>query len=203
MADNKLPDIYVGVKELKNPKGIKPTLDTEIPKVKPSPMPGGAKMWRGDESETLRKPRTESKSYRYMDTVNPPKSQIEPDPNAIRSFKKGTDYVPKTGTYKLHEGEAVIPKEKNMMANPIKDSVMGEKKPKKEIKEIRTRKAKSGGYIHEHHHTAPEHHPMEEHATQSQDGMVDHMMQHMGEPNPGEEAAEGGAEAGPMPQAGM
>ena len=65
-------------------------------------------------------------------------------------------------------------------------------KPKKEIKEIRTRKAKSGGYVHEHHHTHPEHHPAEEHVSPDQDAMVEHMMQHMGEPNPGEAEADAG-----------
>ena len=32
----------------------------------------------------------------------------------LASFKEGTDYVPKTGLYKLHEGEAVKTKEENM-----------------------------------------------------------------------------------------
>ena len=32
----------------------------------------------------------------------------------LGSFKDGTNYVPKTGNYKLHEGEAVVPKEENM-----------------------------------------------------------------------------------------
>lgn len=65
-------------------------------------------------------------------------------------------------------------------------------KPKKEIEHIRTRKAKSGGYIHEHHHTHPEHYPPESHVSADQDAMVDHMMSHMGEPNPGEAEADAG-----------
>src|ERR1017187_5365921 len=35
----------------------------------------------------------------------------------LGSFKHGTDYVPKTGNYKLHEGEAVTPKEDNPMSD--------------------------------------------------------------------------------------
>jgi hypothetical protein len=68
-------------------------------------------------------------------------------------------------------------------------------KPKKEIHEIRTRKAKTGGYIHEHHHTHPEYHKMEEHTSPDQDAMVSHMMEHMGQPNPGEADADAGSEA--------
>lgn len=61
------------------------------------------------------------------------------------------------------------------------------KAPKKEVHEIRTRKGKSGGFLHEHHHTDPAKHPMEEHVSPDQDAMVQHMMQNMGTPNPGED----------------
>ena len=83
--------------------------------------------------------------------------------------------------------------------------------PKKEIHHISTRKA-GKGYIHEHHHTHPEHHKMEEHTSADQDGMVDHMMQNMGQPNPGEAEADAGQSgipqgvpsptSQPLPQAG-
>jgi hypothetical protein len=80
-----------------------------------------------------------------------------------------------------------------------------EDKPKKEIEHIRTRKVKNskGGhsYLHEHHHTHPEHYPKEEYASNNQDEMVDHMMQHMGEQNPGEVEADAGQVAPPQPQA--
>jgi hypothetical protein len=97
----------------------------------------------------------------------------------LMGYKKGTSYVPKTGKAILHEGEAVIPKEKNnpmglaeaALAHPDRETP---KKPAKRIKEIRTRKAKSGGYIHEHHHTSPEH-PMEEHTSADDAGMLSHM----------------------------
>jgi hypothetical protein len=119
------------------------------------------------------------------------------------SYKKGTDYVPETGPAKLHKGEAVLKKEDAdkyragaAMAHgmgSLSDELGGkEAKPKKEIKHIVTKKAKSGGYIHEHHHTHPEHHPMEEHVSKDQDGMVSHMLENMGEPNPGETEADGG-----------
>lgn len=113
------------------------------------------------------------------------------------SYKHGTDYVPKTGPAVLHEGERVVTKEDNMKHNDIMSAAHnhlgGEAaKPKKEIDHIRTKKAKSGGYIHEHHHTHPEHHPMESHVSADQEAMVGHMMEHMGEPNPGEASADAG-----------
>lgn len=76
-----------------------------------------------------------------------------------------------------------------------------EKVPAKEVKEIRTRKGKTGGYIHEHHHTSPEHHPMEEHTSPNQDAMVAHMMQNMGSQNPGEAEADAGQSGIPNPSA--
>jgi hypothetical protein len=72
--------------------------------------------------------------------------------------------------------------------------------PKKEIHHISTRKA-GKGYIHEHHHTHPEHHPMTEHTSADQDGMVEHMMQNMGQANPGEAEADAG-QSGIQPQTG-
>lgn len=64
--------------------------------------------------------------------------------------------------------------------------------PEKKIKHIVTRKSANGGHVHEHHHTHPDVHPMEEHTTQGDDGMVGHMMDNMGTPNPGEAQADAG-----------
>lgn len=76
-------------------------------------------------------------------------------------------------------------------------------KPKKEIKEIRVRKSHNGGHVitHEHHH--PEHHPNETHTTKGDDALAEHMLQHAGTPNPGEQEADptGGAAAGADPNA--
>jgi hypothetical protein len=139
----------------------------------------------------------------------------------LGSFKKGTSHVPKTGLYKLHEGEAVIPKEKNMdsMKDKMTEALGGEaKKPKKEIKEMVHRKTTNGKHIivHKHHH--PEHHPDEEHAMENMAAVHQHMEDHAGSPNDGEgaeSAAPAGAAqmtaapspaapaAGPTPTAGM
>lgn len=54
-------------------------------------------------------------------------------------------------------------------------------KPKKEIKEVRTRKGKSGGFIHEHHHTHSDHHPVEEHTSANDQAMMAHMAASMGQ----------------------
>ncbi len=120
------------------------------------------------------------------------------------SYKHGTDYVPKTGPAILHKGEAVLNKheaEQHRIYGHTAEALGGEQeKAKKVIKEIRTRRGHKGGYIHEHHHTVPEQHPMEEHVSPDQDAMVSHMMEHMGQPNPGEAEADAGQ--GGMPDAG-
>lgn len=131
----------------------------------------------------------------------------------LGSFEKGTSHVPKTGIYKLHEGEAVIPKDKNMdsMKDKMMDSLGGDKKPKKEIKEMVHSKSHNGHHIvvHKHHH--PEHHPDETHTLDDMAALHAHMDQHAGEPNEGEgpeSAPQGGAAApmtaapSPMPPAG-
>jgi hypothetical protein len=123
----------------------------------------------------------------------------------IKSYKKGTDYVPKTGPAILHQGEKVIPAKDNKVDNKVDktyDLVKGmgkhEAAPKKEIAHIKTSKAHGGGYVHEHHHTRPEHHPVEHHVSKDQDAMVDHMMQHMGDQNPGEADADAGQSGVPV-----
>lgn len=116
----------------------------------------------------------------------------------LGSYEKGTSHVPKTGIYKLHEGEAVIPKDKNMadVKDKMMESLGGEKKPKKEIKEMVHRKTANGKHIvtHKHHH--PEHHPDEDHAMNDMAELHQHMEDHAGTPNEGEgpeSAPQGGA----------
>ena len=116
----------------------------------------------------------------------------------LGSYEKGTSHVPKTGVYKLHKGEAVIPKDKNMdsMKDKMTEALGGEaKKPKKEIKEMVHRKTANGKHIvtHKHHH--PEHHPDEEHAMENMAQLHQHMEDHAGTPNDGE-GAESAAPAG-------
>ena len=130
---------------------------------------------------------------------------------AMPSHKDGTDYVTKTGPAKLHKGEAVLKKEdadklraakdKGMAKHSAMDAVAGElggkkeETPKKEIKHIIVRKAKNkeGKHvnIHTHVHTHPAH-PDEEHTTEGNDQLVDHMLENQGEPNPGEAEANAG-----------
>jgi hypothetical protein len=81
------------------------------------------------------------------------------------------------------------------MANDVYDSLKEhmsghEEKPAKVLHHIRTRKA-GKGYIHEHHFTHPTHNT-EEHTSPDQDGMVDHMLTHLGNENPGEAEADAG-----------
>ena len=99
-------------------------------------------------------------SFKKEPTTKPKPVTNKPLP----SYKKGTDYVPKTGTAKLHQGEAVLKKEDSEKyrnakdKNMSKESVMKEaasslagkpeEKPKKEISHIVTHKAKGGAYVH-------------------------------------------------------
>jgi hypothetical protein len=75
-------------------------------------------------------------------------------------------------------------------------------KPAKEIDHIKSYKSKtSGDTIHEHHHTHPEHHPMEKHTKRGDDEMAAHMMANLGTPNPGETADTGPAGPATPPDA--
>ena len=42
--------------------------------------------------------------------------EASPFSQILGSYATGTSYVPKTGTYQLHEGEAVVPKAQNPAA---------------------------------------------------------------------------------------
>jgi hypothetical protein len=119
----------------------------------------------------------------------------------LGSFKHGTDYVPKTGVYKLHEGEAVKTKEENKMDAFAHVPGRTEDKPKKEVHEIRTRKAKSGGFIHEHHHTHPEHHKMEEHTSPNMKSAMTHLNDHMGDGSSASDVMSDAGSANPDTQA--
>lgn len=134
-----------------------------------------------------------NKNAKFGDKKGEKRISVDDMLKPLGSYKKGTPHVPETGVYKLHEGEAVIPAEKNPYA-----TVPGRKprKAKKVVKHITTRKAK-GGYIAENHHTEPGEHPMEEHVLPDMASLQGHMEDHMGSP----EAGAPDAEAAPEPQA--
>ena len=109
--------------------------------------------------------------------------------------------VPKSGTYLMQKGEHVLtPEKKHMMhhALSLAETALGHSEdkepemPKKEIKEMRIRRGASGGHVVIHVNNAPHLHPDEEHVTGSTDGLVDHVMEHMTDPDEGEEEAEMG-----------
>ena len=130
----------------------------------------------------------------------PPEKRIDVDRfiKPLGSFKDGTDYVPKTGPYQLHEGEKVTSAKDNMDSK-VFDMVPGksasEKKPAKHIKEIRTTRAHDGKLIHTHVHHHPAHHPDETHVSNDMADLHNHFEDHAGTPNDGEEAPTGGAPA--------
>jgi hypothetical protein len=119
-------------------------------------------------------------------------------PNIKGSYEHGTPHVPETGIYKLHKGEAVIPKEKNPM-NPFAKITSGDKKPRKALKSIHVHATDNGKHIvtHKHHH--PEHHPDTTHAMNSADEVGQHVAAAAPsmEPQapPADEAAQQGAPA--------
>lgn len=140
---------------------------------------------------------------------------VRPTPNfgstrrgvALDSFKDGTPYVPETGLYQLHEGEAVVPKEKNLMnAADAMAGITGKSKPPKKIKTITHHKTDDGKTIHTHRHHFPEHHPDTTHVSNDDKEMTAHLAEHMPNmsaqppemPAPGADAgAAGGAGASP------
>src|SRR5208337_3728997 len=133
-----------------------------------------------------------------------PKATPKAPTSKMPKFHDGTDYVPKTGPAILKKGEAVLNNEdaakhreakvKHNSMSSVAEELGGKAAtPKKEIKHIITKKAAGGkGHIHVHVHTHPEVHPDEEHISNGNDGLADHMMEHMGEPNPGEAEADAG-----------
>lgn len=207
VVDRAIPDWMPGV------RGSKPTStgSSTNATTTTNPKPTAKQLGWADTSSTDNKPKS----------TTPPSGAKPPKASAPPKYHKGTDYVPKTGPAILKKGEAVLKKDdadkyrdakgKNMdkksAMSSVADELGGKKEThKKEIHHIKTRKGKSGGYIHTHVHTKPEEHPDEEHVSPDQDSMVEHMMQHMGEPNPGEAEADAGQSgvpaAGAPPQAG-
>lgn len=155
-------------------------------------------------------PKTDS-GHRYGDRPGEKRIDVTEAMKPLGSFKKGTPYVPKTGVYKLHEGEKVVPKEKNTMnAADAMAGITGKSKPPKKIKTIEHKKTDDGKTVHTHRHHYPEHHPEETHVSNDDKEMAAHMAEHM--PNmtaqppamPAPDAgAEGGVGAPPAAAAGM
>lgn len=150
-----------------------------------------------------------NRKAKYGDRPGEKRIPIDQMTKPLGSFKNGTDYVPKTGNYKLHEGEKVVPKEKNMA--DVFAHVPGrapEKSPKKEIKHIITSKTHDGKFMHKHvHHNSA--HEDETHISSDMADLHNHFEDHAGTPNDGEAAPAGGAPAqltaspSPMPAASM
>src|SRR5208337_3554372 len=141
-------------------------------------------------------PKTDS-GHRYGDRPGEKRYDVTEALKPLGSFKSGTPYIPKTGVYKLHEGEAVVPKEKNTMnAADAMAGITGKSKPpKKEIKEMVHTKTHNNKHIVTHRHHHPEHHPDETHAFDNMGDVHSHMEDHAGMPNEGEAAPAAGAEA--------
>ena len=78
----------------------------------------GAKALNGDDSADAAPPKAPApktdSGARYGDKAGEKRIDTSDMTKPLGSFAKGTNHVPKTGVYKIHEGEAVIPKEKNV-----------------------------------------------------------------------------------------
>lgn len=167
---------------------------------KPKPAPSGPSLAEAAAA-------AKAKKVAASDKDKPKKVYTTDD---LKSYKHGTDYVPKTGPANLHQGEAVLTKEEakdyraakkeNSMKNPYEMITKGDKKPAKEIKHIISHKTHDGKIIHTHVHHHPEHHPNEEHVSTSMDDLHGHMDNHFGNP-PADGAAPVTASPSPMPEA--
>jgi len=120
---------------------------------------------------------------RPMQPMREPFKRMRP----LGMLHDGTQYVPKTGSYVLEEGEKVIPKDKSMALDHLKDIMGGTEPPKapKKLKHILHRRATNGGHVFEHHFDHPDH-KMEEHAFEDHDSAVDHFIDHGTDENEGE-----------------
>lgn len=113
---------------------------------------------------------------RYGDKAPEKRMDVTEALKPLGSFKNGTSHVPKTGVYKLHEGEAVIPKDTNMNASTAMEKITGKKGvPEKKIHKITTHKTDDGKMIHTHQHHHPMHHPDETHVSNNVKEAQDHM----------------------------
>jgi len=214
MAQNPASDLANTVKNaFGDPVGtarkVLNTVDSVVPKWLPGVSnPDEHQAPQNDTSYHDQQVKKANDSFGVKTPPAPPK-KVGPTPK----YHKGTDYVPKTGPAILKKGEAVLntddadklrkAKGQTMSTSHAMKSVseeLGGKKeatPKKEIKHIITRKTANGkSHIHTHVHTHPAH-PDEEHVTTGDDEMAEHMMQHMGTPNPGEAEADAGQGAAP------
>lgn len=125
-----------------------------------------------------------NKHAKFGDRKGETRINVDQMTKPLGSLKKGTDYVPKTGSYKLHEGEAVVPKEKNMAAD-IYAHVPGRTEPKpakKEIKRMEITKSHNGKHIVKHIHHHPSHED-ETHVMNDITALHQHMDDHAGTPN--------------------
>jgi hypothetical protein len=157
-----------------NPKNIKPVLDTDIKPEVDEPSGGGE---MSIENAPLKTP--------DGDTHLPPKIKTGPDTPKLRRLPKHT--------HVYDRGGVVAPAKDTKMAemNPYAKITAGDKKPKKEIKTIETRRTHDGKTVHVHKHHHPEHHPDEEHVSTSMADIHKHADDHMGTPNDGESAPTG------------
>lgn len=113
--------------------------------------------------------------------------------------------VPKTGQYTLKAGEKVLTPEqhghlKSAMAlahTALSHEPDHDITPPKVVKDMKIRRSANGGHIVTHVHTHFEH-PDEEHTTEGPDGLVNHVLHHMTDPD--DEEMEADAGKAPIPE---
>lgn len=116
--------------------------------------------------------------------------------------KGGT--VPKTGPYVLKKDEKVLTGDQHgqlksalsLASSALSHDADEPQEPKKEIKAMHIRKASDGSHVIEHHHVHFSH-PMEEHTAKNMDELHDHLEQHWGAPNDGEQESENDTDGSP------
>ncbi len=160
---------------------------SSAPAPKPSPVQRKPEMWEKASGKAA--PKGEKDMYKKASEWAQP-----------MSYADGGE-VKKTGVAMVHKGEHVLtPEHKGHIkaALSMAEGALSHEKeaepdmPKKEVSEMRIRKGASGGHIIKHVHVHMHLHPDEEHVTHDTDGLVDHVMHHMTEPNEGEKEADAG-----------
>ena len=165
----------------------------------------GSKALSGDDSASATPPaapapKTDS-GARYGDKAPEKRIDTSTYTKTLGSYEHGTPHVPKTGIYKLHKGEAVIPKEKNPM-NPFAKITSGDKKPRKALKALHVHATDNKKHIvtHKHHH--PEHHPDTTHAMDSAAEVGQHVAENAPNIEPQAPSMDEGAPAAGAPAMG-
>lgn len=106
----------------------------------------------------------------------------------MASFKEGTNYVPKTGNYTLHEGEKVTPAKDNMAKSALSKAGKNVAKKKKKKGAVHITPTDNDGFVVDHDSDPESEKSMTtakggsaKHAIANVQDLVNHIQQHFGQ----------------------